>query len=391
MHFREVKLKKGKVIEAQSDTLKDPVSGKRRQISARGKSKKEAKANLEKKLKEIEEFGLLTGTTSNTTFAELASSWLDANKNNLKISAHRSQIYHVKRFGKYIANIQVNKISRAMYQNVIKKMQKDGYSRNTIVNAHTCAKKIFLYAIINNIIKESPADFAVIPKKLLTVEEIEANEVEEKYLEHEELKEFLSLVEDRGLINDLEMFYLLSFTGMRIGELCALKESDLNVFIKEISISKTIYNIDGKMHEYELLTPKTEKSIRTISIDPKIVEMLIRHMKRQKERKMAMRDEWHDANFLFTRDNGFPLSPRFVHHRLKRYNKWTTFEKNLHPHIFRHTHTSMLAEAKASLPAIMKRLGHSDGRITTQIYTHVTKKMQSQVDDGLSKIINSIL
>ncbi|WP_078379117.1 tyrosine-type recombinase/integrase [Sutcliffiella halmapala] len=391
MHFREVKLKKGKTIEALSDTLKDPVSGRRRQVSARGKTKKEAKANLEKKLNEIEDYGLLTGKTSKITFAELASFWLEANKRNLKISAHRSQVYHVKRFGKYIAHIGVSKISRAMYQKVIISMQNDGYSRNTIVNAHTCAKKIFLHAIINNIIKESPADFAVIPKKILTIEEIENNEVEEKYLEHSELKEFLTMVEERGLFNDLEMFYLLSFSGMRIGEVCALKESDIIFFSNEISISKTIYNIDGKMDEYQLLTPKTEKSIRTISIDPKIIDMLKKLSKRQKERKMAMRDQWHDAGFVFTRDNGFPLSPRFVHYRLKRYEKWVTFNKKLHPHIFRHTHTSMLAEAKASLPAIMKRLGHADGKITTQIYTHVTKKMQSQVDDGLSKILNNML
>ncbi|MGN7183726.1 tyrosine-type recombinase/integrase [Cytobacillus kochii] len=379
------------MIEALSDTLKDPVSGKRRQVSARGKSKKEAKEKLEKKLKEIEEFGLLTGSTSKISFAELASNWLDSNKKNIKISAHRSQVYHVKRFGKYIANIEVQKITRAMYQRVIDQMQKDGYSRNTIVNAHACAKKIFLYAIINNIIKESPADFAVMPKQLMTVEEIEQNEVESKYLEHNELKEFLKSVEDQGLMNDLEIFYILAFTGMRIGEVCALKESDINIFSKEISITKTIYNVDGKMNEYELLTPKTKKSIRTVSIDQKIVDILIKHMKRQKERKIAMRDEWHDAKFLFTRDNGYPLSPRFVHYRLKRYEKWLTFSKKLNPHIFRHTHTSMLAEAGADLPAIMKRLGHADGKITTQIYTHVTKKMQSKVDDGLTKIIDKMI
>jgi integrase len=145
------------------------------------------------------------------------------------------------------------------------------------------------------------------------------------------------------------------------------------------------------MHEYKLLTPKTKKSIREISMDEKIMKMLRKHLKRQNERKMAMRDKWHDAGFVFTRDNGYPLSPRFVYYRMRRFEKWLSFNKKLHPHILRHTHTSMLAEANVSLQAIMKRLGHADGKTTTQIYTHVTKKMENKIDEGLSNILSKML
>ncbi|MFE5473443.1 hypothetical protein [Bacillus safensis] len=76
--------------------------------------------------------------------------------------------------------------------------------------------------------KHIPTEGAVVPKKRLTVEDIENNPIEEKYFEKEELEEFLLTVKEFGLDMDLERFYLLAFSGMRSGELCALKWTDIN-------------------------------------------------------------------------------------------------------------------------------------------------------------------
>lgn len=56
-------------------------------------------------------------------------------------------------------------------------------------------------------------------------------------------------------------------------------------------------------------------------------------------------------------------------------------QKNLTSHIFRHTLVSRLAENNVPLKAIMDRVGHADAKTTIQIYTHVTKKMKSNVAD----------
>lgn len=53
--------------------------------------------------------------------------------------------------------------------------------------------------------------------------------------------------------------------------------------------------------------------------------------------------------------------------------------KNLTSHIFRHTLVSHLAENRVPLKAIMDRVGHADAKTTTQIYTHVTKKLKANV------------
>lgn len=395
MLFRKVKVKKGEVWEVSEELPKDPVTGKRKRITARGKTKPEAKATLERKIKDVTEYGLTTDPEQSTiTFEQLAKEWLQTHKKNMKHSAQRSREYHVKRFGKYIAKIEVKKITRKAYQNVIDQMEADGYSYNTIYSAHATAKKIFQQAIAWDVIKSSPADMAIMPKRKVTIEQLEKDEMEEKYLERDELKLFLSLVDSKGRPNDDIIFTLLAFTGMRIGELLALKWSDINFETKEFSITKTIFNIDGKKDEYKLLTPKTESSIRKITFDDQIAQLLKRHRQRQNEQKMIIRTLWHNENFIITREDGFPMTPRFVHTRMKRLEKnlWEKgIKKKLHPHILRHTHTSMLTEAGVDLRAIMQRLGHTDSKTTLSVYTHITEKTKFDTADKLGKVFGDLI
>ncbi|GLY09564.1 tyrosine-type recombinase/integrase [Pseudobacillus badius] len=396
MHCRKVDLKKGYVWECTDELAKDPVTGKRKRVSARGRTKPEAKANLERKIKKVTEYGLTTDPEqSSISFEKLAQEWLQVHKKNMKESAQRSREYHVKRFGKYIAKIEVKKITKKMYQNVIDQMQKDGYSFNTIYAAHSTAKRIFKQAIAWDIIHSSPADMVVLPKEKLTIDQIEVDQVGEKYLERDELKTFLDITRTQGLLNDEVIFVLLAFTGMRIGELLALKWNDINFENNEISVTKTIFNIDGKKHEYKLLTPKTKTSIRTISFDENIAQLLDRHEKQQKEQMMKVRNIWHDEGFIITREDGYPMSPRFVHYRMKRLeqklHEKTNVKKKLHPHILRHTHTSMLTEAGVDLRAIMQRLGHSDAKTTLSVYTHVTEKMKIDASDKLGKVFGDLI
>lgn len=395
MYFRKVKVKKGEVWECFEELQKDPVTGKRKRISARGKTKPEAKSKLEKKIKEATEYGLTTDPEQSTiTFEQLATEWLQTHKKNMKHSAFRSQEYHIKRFKKYMSQVEVKKITKKMYQNVIDQMDAAGYAYNTIYAAHATAKKIFAQAMAWDVIKNSPADMAVLPKQKLTIEQIENNEIEENYLERDELKKFLSIVDKEGLPSDDIIFTLLAFTGMRVGELLALKWPDINFETKEISITKTIFNIDGKKDEYKLLTPKTKTSIRKITFDEQIAQLFKKHKQKQNEQKIKIRSIWHDENFVITRDDGFPMSPRFVHYRIKRLEKKLNklgINKKLHPHILRHTHTSMLTEAGVDLRAIMQRLGHTDAKTTLSVYTHITEKLKIDAADKLGDVFGDLI
>lgn len=390
MLFRKIENKSGAMWECSLELPKDPVTGKRRRITARAKRKPEAKALAEKKYRDVTEFGLTTDPGQSTiTFKELAAQWLETHKKNKKESAHRSDGYHVRRFGKYLSSVSVRDITPKMYQNVIDQMEAEGYAFNTIYSAHTVAKKIFRQGLMWQIIKSSPADMAIMPKEKVTIEQLESDEEwDQKYLEHDELAGFLKVARDHGLWFDDIVFTLLAFTGMRIGELLALKWTDIDFEGQEISITKTLFNVDGKKNEYQLLTPKTKKSIRKISLDEELVQLLKKAKAMQNEKKVRNRVFWHEENFVIAREDGYPMSPRFIYYRLKRLSTFvkeeTSITKHLHPHIFRHTHTSMLTEAGVPLPAIMQRLGHVDGRTTLSIYTHVTEALKKSAAEQLA-------
>jgi len=274
--------------------------------------------------------------------------------------------------------VPITQIGHARYQQLINKLAPD-YARTTLQGVNGCAGMVFRQAIKDKLIKENPQHDVVIPKKQRTVEEIESEPLEEKYLNADELEEFLKAVREHGLDLDLERFYLLAFSGMRSGELCALKWTDLDFETNEVRITKTLYNENSNMRNYTLTPPKTDGSIRVIEMEEEIMQLLKSHRKRQMKLDMKYRheiEEYHDANFIFRRVNGYPFMQKNIVDRMHRLLAFTKIEKNATPHIFRHTHISMMTEAGVDLPTIMERVGHEDVQTTMKIYTHVTNKMK---------------
>ncbi|OAB41427.1 hypothetical protein PGLA_16630 [Paenibacillus glacialis] len=193
------------------------------------------------------------------------------------------------------------------------------------------------------------------------------------------MSEFLSAAQEHGLPQDVEMFYTLAFSGMRSGELCAWKWSDLIFETNMVRITKTLYNPNNNMRKYELTPPKTTASIRDFDLDESVMKLLENHKKSQAASKQKNKEtfsDYHDKNFVFAHDNGYPFIQQSISNRMERILKKTTIKKKATPHIFRHTHISMLAEAEVDLKTIMERVGHDDVKTTLKIYTHVTDKMK---------------
>ncbi|WP_233135129.1 site-specific integrase [Terribacillus sp. 7520-G] len=233
--------------------------------------------------------------------------------------------------------------------------------------------------------------FFKLPKKQLTVEELEKEEEEVIFLEKEELAHFLNLAHSNGLEMDYLIFTLLSYTGLRIGELLALKWGDFNEKQATIRVTKTIYNRTNHFMKYQLLTPKTKGSIRTIKIDEMIVSLLKKHRLKQNEIKLKNRLVYQDNEFIFAREDGHPQLRKVVETRLKRLLKKAKIEKNITPHSFRHTHISLLSEAGVGIKEIQQRLGHTDINTTMNIYAHMTANMEEKASQQFSKLMKNLL
>jgi len=383
--YERVQLKSGEWRwEGYAEGPAHPVTGKRQQIRRRGKTRNEVKDKIFKRYNELNNSMVDVRNARKVKFKQVATKWLESYATTgVKRGSVRVREKEVKVLNKHMGDVPIANITYSYYQDFIDEISKK-YARTTVQGINIAAGMIFRYAKKAKLIEESPNFDVNIPKKRKTVEEIESNPTEQKYLDTKELNEFLDAVLKHGLDLDIERFHLLAFTGMRSGELCALKWSDINFNEKTIRITKTLYNENNNMREYMLETPKTEGSIRVIDVEDEIINLLKSHRKRQLRVLESYRNEfkdYHDGNFVFCRANGYPFIQKNIGNRMMRLLPYTSITKKATPHIFRHTHISLLTESGVDLPTIMERVGHDDPQTTLEIYTHVTKKMKKDASD----------
>src|SRR5699024_6112365 len=125
-----------------------------------------------------------------------------------------------------------------------------------------------------------------------------------------------------------------------------------------------------------------------------IMDMLKRLVMKNDEYKLQYKlllDEYHDKDFVFARPNGYPFVTKTLVNRMNRILDKTSIKKHATPHIFRHTHISMLAEAGVDLPTIMQKVGHEDIDTTMRIYLHVTDKMKKDATEKTMNLFGNIL
>src|SRR5699024_1512329 len=140
----------------------------------------------------------------------------------------------------------------------------------------------------------------------------------------------------------------IAFSGMRPGELTALKKSDIDFNNNTIRVSKTLYNENNNTKQYSLGTTKTNK-IRIIDMDEKIMAMLKKLVQKNDQHKLTYRtiiEDFHDEDFLFQRSNGYPFTVKNLGDRMRRIMRYINIKKKLTPHSFRHSHISIITKSE---------------------------------------------
>ena len=178
-----------------------------------------------------------------------------------------------------------------------------------------------------------------------------------RYFEYNELEElFLVPNKDDALgQRDLLLLELLYATGVRVGELT-------NIKVKDIDISRKSILILGKGNKERLVTfgDYCSDALRLYLNDGYI-------------RLNTTRSE-----YLFLNKNGGVLTERGVRYILEQIIKKTSLNKNISPHMIRHSFATHLLNEGCDLTTVQKLLGHESIK-ATQIYTHVTTDRLKEV------------
>ncbi|MCI7693251.1 MAG: site-specific integrase [Veillonella caviae] len=199
-----------------------------------------------------------------------------------------------------------------------------------------------------------------------------------KFLDADELKEVIEKLTKHDSRIGL-LFEFMSITGLRIGELLALRLCDYDKEKATININGTIQFQYVNSSEDKRGTPKNIYSVREITLCNRGVQILNNIITDNKRRELWF-EGYTDNGYIFTTARGNPYDLQFLNRMLKKVH---IEGKTLTTHIFRHTHISMLAELGVPLKSIMQRVGHNDPNTTLGIYTHVTQSMQ---DDVIAKL-----
>jgi len=356
---------------------------------------------------------ILNGTyidKNKRTIGQFAEEWLKTYQATGKKAKskylRRSTVNLIK---KTIGGLKLQEITTAQYQEQLNRMRDYGYlkkgateptpySKSSISNYHTVMRMIFKKALELEYIKKDITAFATIPEFEETVEKIESEPELPKYLEKEQLAKLLKVSSEMDksepyAIQCHRILFILAYTGMRIGELLALKASDIDEINKRISITKTLY-IKGKTEDFKLTPPKNKQSIRKIDVSQRVVNVLKEQIAWKNEFKMMHRTFFQfDEGFLFFNEKwlmGYPMRDRDVREYMDAVLEKAGLPGNLTPHSLRHTYTSLMAEAGVELAAIQQLLGHKNDNTTKLIYLHVTNPKKRSAVEKLDMLMDGV-
>lgn len=203
----------------------------------------------------------------------------------------------------------------------------------------------------------------------------EVDRVEADYLTPEQSRLLLANLD--GLRYGSAIRLLLS-TGMRRGEVAALKWTDVDLANGRLRVRRTVNRVDG---ELVTSTPKTKQARRTVPLDPSTVAMLRTHKAAQAAEQLAAGDLWEDSGLVFATEHGGQPDPasamlRTVKLAAKRAGIVAT------AHALRHAAGSAMVDAGHSLPVVRDILGHSSVAITGDVYSHVVEASARAAVDG---------
>ncbi|MGD7007576.1 tyrosine-type recombinase/integrase [Metabacillus sp. 84] len=333
------------------DVGRDPLSGKRKQVTRGGfklkKDAAEAAAQVAQEFKNKKPGSL--------TFEELYGLLLRSNESKQSTISQRNYIvkaHIIPYFGKK----KIDKVKPMDVEGFIHWLKGKGLKQNSIFNIRGYLMAIFNKAVELELLDRNPVTHIKVRKEkskkmAWTVQEAQV---------------FLSEVQDRSIY--WPVYYFALYCGMRIGEIAALQWKDINNGM--VSIERTAAQVDGR---WIIQTPKTEGSVREVPLNDSLMHVITEW---EKEKK----NDWL-----------FPGKDQFIIPNTIRNDFYRLIEEIGMPkikfHDLRATHITMLLDAGVPVHIVSKRVGHSDISMTLNVYSRVHDDKLKESSDMIEKLL----
>ncbi|MDD5835615.1 MAG: tyrosine-type recombinase/integrase [bacterium] len=270
--------------------------------------------------------------------------WLEGKKDKIKKSSYATYLNKVKKhLLPDLGECQVNIINREFIEEYLK-------NKAIFLETNTVHE---LGMILKQIIKENTLniDFDIPIKKKKPIEVFQSEEI--KRLENN------TLISDNPYILGIG---LSLYTGIRIGELCALKKENFDLDNQLIYINHTLIRVNSDNYSTKtqviLDDPKTANSNRVVPIANKLLVPLKEYLAKIP-----------NDNYYFLTNSYHYMEPRSYYNKYLYYLKKWGIKKHKF-HTLRHTFATNAIEKNMDVKALAEVLGHSNVSITLNLYVH---------------------
>lgn len=182
----------------------------------------------------------------------------------------------------------------------------------------------------------------------------------------------------------LPLFALASATGMRRGEVLALRWADIDLKAGVVNVDRAVTQI-GQQRTYS--TPKNHER-RQVALDPWTLMRLGAVRIQQAKDRLAWGASYAGTeDLVFTWENGSPLLPDYVSKEFVRSQRGVDVPR-LKLHELRHTHATLLLREGVGVHVVAKRLGHKDPSVTLNVYADVIPDDDGRAVEIFTRVVH---
>lgn len=311
---------------------------------------------LKRKTEQLERMGS-DNAPCRYTLSRWLPCWMESeHKNTIKASSYQVYLNQVNRhllpeLGFY----RLSELTPEILSDFVRRKEESGLAQNTVRSIYRLLAASLRSAQDEGLIHRNPC------KKIRFQQEEVA---EQRVLTHDEQAKLRKCPDSEGLPALLGLY-----TGMRLGEVCALKWSDIDWEKRTVTVRRTVQRVaklDGETGSRTTLmigVPKSIHSRRTIPLADFLIPLLRRFF-----------EENQGTEYVFGRGTR-AAEPRTVQRRFKRFAARIGL-KNVHYHALRHSFSTRLLELGVDVKTVSVLLGHSSARITLDYYAHSLPQQQ---------------
>lgn len=365
--------KRGVSYTVVVDVDKDPVNGDRKQCKKTFNKKSDAEKWLADTIAAVNKGTYIE--PQKQTIGEYLNKWLDTyGRQNLAPSTFESyQNIITNHLIPVLGAVPLQKLLPSHLQDYYaqalrggrvdnKKKMGRALSPTTVLYHHRVIREALNHAMKSGLLNRNIADMVEPPRKV---------KKEMQVLQEEDITKLLNLFKEGYLYMPV---YLALMTGMRAGEILALRWDNVDLEKGIINITQSLRQ--RKAGEPEFQQPKTAGSRRAIEVSPIVIKALKKHKAAQAKDKFSCGEGYAKHNLICCLQDGQPIHPGTLASRYYKITRKAGIQIKFHG--LRHSHATFLLKDNTNPKIVAERLGHSTTRLTLDTYSHVTPGMQKE-------------